>query len=116
MEILVTEEEGKKKMRSTYIVPLLSTKGNLQAGFKSVLTYSSNAKPERMGGALPQDYIPVVCTSVCSPEPLQQSQDRLYHPFAFCRGCLCREMQAGGRMDSRGEELQGKWERALWKL
>ena len=59
-------------MRGIYSMSLLSAKGNLQAGFKSILTYSSNPKPESMAGVLPQDYIPAVCTSA-HPKPLQQS-------------------------------------------
>lgn len=90
---------------------LLSAKSNLQAGFKSILTYASNPKPESMAGALPQDYIPGVCTCAWSPRPLQQSQDRVYHTSGFRRGCLCREIQAGGRVNNSGEELQGEGER-----
>lgn len=52
---------------------LLSAKGNLQASFKLILTYSSNPKPASMAGVLPQDYVPLVCTYAWFPKPLQQS-------------------------------------------
>lgn len=47
-------------MRGIYCVSLFSAKGNLQAGFKSVLTCSSYSKPESVAVALPQDCIPGV--------------------------------------------------------